>query len=280
MYSWVGKSALDDWSTIYTFFWKDFNPINNSDFRSMVHWDLRSSWETSYNLSWFQVWTEVCIATFEVKAQWLEGIDLTIDMYFQKYKSWWQNAWWVDTMYWTPWGSTSWYVFYYYVWVDDDEIWTDATQYRFFVEITWGGYTHDIFVPFTISNLSFDTSTHPSWYLWVQWLNLCYTDDYYWSGYKHIINYDSWYNWGSGTKWYIRLPNTSTDDHIYYVDAYWTVRRTWPSQKWYDDGDNYAWTSKKWYIRICPSFSMRDWGGHLCYVNSAWYKRRITNGWW
>lgn len=282
----TGKSLTFNWSTAYTIYGRDFNPRQSDIPDPPSDWDsntIRASWETSFNLSWFQYGNEVCfcVATFHFSGENLRNTDIDITMVFQKYSGGWQNAWWVyyDTV---KFNSASWMQWKWrYVWIDSDEIWDDATQYRFLVQVSgWWEY-EEFTAPFTISNLSFDTTRHPSWYLWVEWQNLCYTDASYSSTrwYKHKINYDGAYSWGSGSPWYIWLPTSSTDDHIYYTDANWYVRRTKSSQPRFDEGDDYAWSGNAWYLWVSDGYWAEDWYAHLCYVNNQWYKRRIIN-WW
>lgn len=283
-YSWTGKSLVYNWSTAYTIFGRDFNPRPSDIPNPPSNWNentVRASWETSFNLSWFQYWNEVCFWTYVLEFEdfsW--DVDITEDMSFQKYTWWWQNAWWTGSNYYnTSDGTLRWT--YWYVWIDDDEIWTDATQYRFLIQVYGWGVSTEFTIPFTISGLSFDYTRHPAWYLWVEWQNLCYTDASYSSTrwYKHKINYDGAYSWGSGSPWYIWLPTSSTDDHIYYTDANWYVRRTQNSQPRFDEGDAYAWSGNAWYLWVSDGYWSEDWYAHLCYVNNQWYKRRIIN-WW
>lgn len=277
--SWVGKSMLIDWSTFFTFYWQDFNP--NVPSRPSEWQSVTTSWETSYNLSWFQVGNEVCCWVFVfLNDSQTDSVYISWDMDFQKsYNgSTYYSAWWSDS----SWGSVSKnsrFATYYYVGVDDDEIWLWETYYRFHVEWSstdWNSWT--INTPFTVSNLSFDDSLHKSWYFRVEWNYLCYTDWTWWSrGYKHKINYDTGYSWWSGDPWYVWIPS-SNDNHIYYTSANGTVRRTHTSSSWYGYyWGNYApsW-AKSWMIWVSDG-GYEDWYGYLCYVNSRGQLRRMWN---
>ena len=136
----------------------------------------------------------------------------------------------------------------------------------------------DFYSPeFTVSNLSIDDDTYPSWYMRVEWSHLCYVDGIYNSTwYKHTIAYDSWYSsyvW-SDKAGYIWL-DSSDNSRIYYVDAAWTKRRTYNSSTRYWGNVN-VWSSNKWFMRV-SNWDMEDWYWHLCFVTPSWYKRRILN---
>lgn len=277
--SWVGKSMLIDESTFFTFYWQDFNP--NIPSRPSGWQSVTTSWETSYNLSWFQVGNEVCCWVFVfLNDSQTDSVYISWDMDFQKsYNgSTYYSAWWSDS----SWGSVSKnsrFATYYYVGIDDDEIWLWETYYRFHIEWSstdWNSWT--INIPFTVSNLSFDDSLHKSWYFRVEWNYLCYTDWTRWSrGYKHKINYDTGYSWWSGNPWYVWIPS-SNDNHIYYTSANGTVRRTHVSSSWYGYyWGNYApsW-AKSWMIWV-SNWGYQDWYGYLCYVNSRGQLRRMWN---
>ena len=166
--------------------------------------------------------------------------------------------------------------------IDPDEIRPDYTDYKFIIYNNWAKLWEK---EFTVSNLSFDSTPHPAWYLWVEWSNLCYVPPSIYSGssttwYKHKIKVDTWYSWSSvwadkaGSIW---IPDNSSDHHIYYVNEYGIVSRTTES---YDRSgwSYYAWSSYKWHIRMTPSTSSypeQAWYNYLCYIDGWWYKRRM-----
>ena len=278
-YSWVGKSLIVNDDTFFTFYWQDFNP-NVPDRPDTWYYDeTRTTWETSYNLSWFQVGNEVCCCLFMFKNSSSNNVYISRDLDFQKsyngstyYSAWWSESGGFEA-------EKGVIAHYYYVGIDDDEIWLWETYYRFHIEWSstdWNSWT--INIPFTVSNLSFDDSLHKSWYFRVEWNYLCYTDWIRWSrGYKHKINYDTGYNWWSGNPWYVWIPS-SNDNHIYYTSANGTVRRTHTSSSWYGYyWGNYApsW-AKSWMIWV-SNWGYQDWYGYLCYVNSQWQLRRMWN---
>ena len=286
-YIWVGKSLKYNGSTAYTIYWRDFNPRQTDIPDPPSDWDrntVRASGETSYNLSWFQCGNEVCFCTYTLHFVWLRNTTMTVVMRFQKYVSWRVDAGWEDA-YTTSYDSDDWISrHWYYVWIDSDEIWDDATQYRFLIQVSGGWLEESFTAPFSVSWLSFDSSLHPAGYLWVQWTQLCYTDASYSSSrwYKHIINMDGSYsatNVWSDKAWYIRLPDSTNDNHIYYVDANWYTRRTKESQTRFDSSEASAWSSKAWYIWVSSAYWAENWYAHLCYVNNAGLKRRIIT-WW
>lgn len=276
-YSWVGKSLIVDGSTFFTFYGQDFNP-NVPSLPSS--WDINTtyaSWETSYNLNWFSVGNEVCCGAFilsnddpnnSVYASW--------DMYFEKSYDGvnYHSAWWGDSS-WLEIPADKSLLQYYYVWVDEDEIWIWETYYRFHIERSSTDGSGDyIDIPFTISNLSFDDSLHKSGYLWVEWRYLCYTDATQWSSwYKHKINYDSGYSGGSWDAGYIWIPD-GEPGLIYYTDAYGTVRRTHFASSWY--WGSRSWT--KWYIYVSNWTTPANWYGYLCFVDGMGKLMRMWNG--
>ena len=259
-----------DWSTFYTFYWQDFNPNVPSIPAFTSAW---ASQETSnFNLVWFQPWHEVwcLVLVFNMDVSW----SLYIESEFQAYIWGWQTTWSGSRTYSV---TTTQYMTYIYFWVDDDEIRDYSSQYRIVVNREFSDWTWENWIKtdFTVSNLSIDSDFHTSWYLWVEWENLCYTDWVHhdlW--YKHKIQRDS-YNWGSWTPWHIRIPNSSTQKRIYYVDAYWTVRRTHVASDRYG-GWWYVWSSYAGSIRV-PTGDMEYWYWYLCYVDSWGYKRRLGN---
>lgn len=275
----TGKWVAVDGSLLQYYYWEDFNPINEQ-FPSS--WNSVTAYEetTNFNLSGFQIWNEIWCTVCVVQNTGSSSETMSsLSGIFQRYSWWWQTTW---TYYFgsetlEPGGM---YAAYLYYGIDDDEVRPWYTRYRvIFDSSAFSGTSPE----FTVSNLSFDSSLHPSWYLRLEWWNLCFTDAYYSSTrwYKHIINRDPsyWeYVW-SGSKWHIWLPTTSTDNRIYYVDVDWYKRRTNSSQPRYDTGDAYAWSWAKWHIWVSDAWDMEWWAWHLCYVNSLWYKRRITN-WW
>lgn len=279
-YIWTWKSLVENGDTLYTIFWRDFNP-RDSDIPDPTP-DTVASWETSFNLSWFQVGNEVCFCPLVIEVVWLKNVTINYTMRFQKYKNGWQNAWWVHSHTDSLDSDDYWHYYRWYVWVDSDEIWTDATRYRFLIEASWWWVSWSDTAVFTVSGLSFDTSSHPSWYMRVEWTQLCFTDALISSTrwYAHRINPDSSYSasyvW-TDKAWYIWIPEYANNSHIYYIDENGYTRRTKESQTRFDENNQYAWTSKSWYIWVSNGSSAAQWYGHLCYVNKEWYKRRIIN---
>lgn len=284
-YTWVGKSLIVNGDTFFTFYWQDFNPNTPPSPSTWNKNTTYASWETSYNLSWFQVGNEVCCGLFGFENNASSSVYVSWDMYFQKsyngstyYNAGWDESRWADVA-----GSGR-YFYYNYVGVDDDEIWIGANYYRFHIEWSstdWSSWT--INIPFTVSNLSFESGLHKSGYFRVEWNYLCYIDGTWWEmwnnwyGYKHKINYDTGYSWWSGDPWYVWIPS-SNDNHIYYTSANGTVRRTHISSSWY----GYYWSNyapswaKPWMIWVSDG-DAEDWYGYLCYVNSQWQLRRMWN---
>lgn len=266
-----------DGTEIFNFYGQDFNP----DVPPITAWNTAGvSYETStFDLSasnwqpWHEVWCMVAIFDISDYA----GTVYTVNR-FQVYRSWsWTTTWTYTTNYSSP--TYNLYMYYVYFWIDSDEIWSHSNSYR--IRTDWstdndmGSWTEYSY--FDISWLSIDSSSHPSWALWVEWKHLCYTDAINSSSwYKHKIAYDgsrSEYVW-SDNAWYIRL-DSSDNQRIYYVDSSWMKRRTYPSSQWYGGNANVG-SSYRWFIWASDG-DFEDWYWHLCFIAPNWNKRRILN---
>lgn len=292
MWKWLNKS---NW-TVDNVFGNDFNFNEDWDLlNTSTTAELIANTTTSYNLSWFQAWNEVLAYAFRVVRDDAPAPAYTQyrNMNFLRSSDWnsWESSWadyWmsfnrnaIEYWYW----SWSWHA--YYVWVDDDEIRDWYTYYKFHA---WADdWTWEVYSPTaTISNLSFDSTLHTAWYIWIEWANLCYTDWTWWElwnlnkWYKHKIKYDpnySEYVWTeyAGSIWL----EPDVVRRIYYVDEYWRKRRTYeaqnrldyPSWQWLN-----VWSSNRGKI-WCPwNYDYADaWYWHLCFVNNTWYLMRILN---
>ena len=265
----VWKWIAIDWSERFNFYGKDFNP----NVPSLPSWNtLTCSNETSsFNLLWFQPWNEVWCYVWNVTTNWVSW-RLYVESSLKRGGS---TVWSYDWTYYTD-TSIVW-AWYMYFWVDDDEIWSSSGSYsivtnREFRPDWWSTeWWSWITTNFIVTNLSIDSSLHPSWYLWVEWNYLCYTDAVYGSSwYKHKINYDS-YTWWSGNPWYIRVPSW-TSWYIYYTDSSGTVRRTHFWDERYG-GNKYG---TPWYIYVSDG-DYTEWYGYLCFVDGNWMLRRMWN---
>jgi len=274
-YNKIGKWVAVDWRVIQNFYGVDFNPTVPS---RPSEWDSVSAVDetTSFNLSWFQVWNEVFCSVFK-----LESTDNYENYLYWGFEMYYNNTWLETTYVWFDLaiardGYRWWYS---YFWVDSDEIWPSSSRYR--VHYYTSDWVIDFYSPeITVSNLSFNTRFRDCGYLRVEWKNLCYTDGAQstWGdgGYKHRIAYDSSFSESSAwDPWYIRLES---DDilRIYYIDEYWTKRRTYSSDSWYGWNVN-VWSSKAWYIRASDAAYADDWYRYLCFIAPNWSKRRIMN---
>lgn len=274
---WIWKWIAIDWSTLFTIYGKMFDP-NVPDPPSSYSSVSLVDEAYSYNLLWFQPWLEVCVCCLEVWNETSSTISWSIECTLQQWTWWnWKDG---DTIYFWYFDiePTRWYFNYMWIWIDPDEIRPWISQYRFHWKACW----QDYYKTFTVSNLSFDDNPHPAWYLWIEWNNLCYVPPSYYSGssntgYKHIIDYDEWYSGWSGDPWYIWIPSSSSDHHIYYVTQNWYVYRTKESYAWSWWSSSVG-SNKSWYIRMPPSTSWtpeQAWYNYLCYVDWGGYKRRM-----
>lgn len=271
----------------YPVFWKMFQPYEISRPSSWAWEDLYAEDQTtSFDLTNFQQWNEVFACTLLISNQWDTSVTFHMEIRFDQYRNWWQQSstayrdYWYITIQWKTetdtWANGS----YQWAWVDPDEMRPWITQYRLRLLIDW---VEKDTIYFSQSNLSFDTTPCNNWYMWVEWANLCYVPPSYYSwsantGYKHRIQYDTWYSWATWqTPWMIWIPNDSTDHHIYYTTSNWVVRRTKetyprpynPSSTWY---------SKRWHIWMTPSTqsSPEETGyNYICYLDAWGYKRRL-----
>lgn len=294
-YNKVGKGFNRSNWEVCVVYWNDFNFNFDFDLSNDEDAELIYSSTSSFNLSGFQVWNEVVWFAFRIWRQPWPAPAYTqyFNMEFMRSSNWssW-SVWWRDSssIYWESipsedWRSWAWHA--YYAWVDDDEIRTWYTYYKF--HIYSDDWEFNFYSPtFTVSSLSFDSTLHSSWYIWIEWRYLCYTDWTWWEmwnpnqWYKHKIKYDSSFSeyvWTSYS-WKIWLQ-TDVIRRIYYIDEYWYKRRTYeaqnrsgyPSWQW-----RYVWTSYRGRI-WCPwNYDYADaWYWHLCFVNQNWYLMRILN---
>ena len=271
-YTGIGKWIEIDWSEFYNFYGRDFNPNVPT---LPTNWTTASAYDetSTFYLSWFSVWNEVWCYVFNIDTWGVAG-SWYVESEFQVYRWWWATTW--DYSWNFSTSSPKW-MWYMYFWIDDDEIWDDATNYRILTnrEYEWE-WENWIITTFSVSGLSFDSTLHNSWYLWIQWNHLCYTDWTRWNrGYKHIINYDSWYDGWTWEPWYIWLPS-SANGKIYYTDAYGNVRRTHSSYSRYG-WSSYPSSAVPWKMRI-PTGWMEDWYWYLCFVDGDGELRRLWNG--
>lgn len=272
----VWKWLLFDWGSRWVLYGSDFNPTDQSDY-SADHCTVYQP-TSNFDLSWFQPWHEVWACAFEVSRNWWGAVSWTLWIDFMRSKDWssWSNTWsmsWDDE--WDNTSSYQWKWWWVYFWVDSDEIWSWYRYYKIHVYHLW---YYDWESPqFTVSNLSIDSSTHRSWALWIDWRNICFVDWTEWSRwYKHRIAYDDWYssNVWSENAWAMWLDGWD-NLRIYYVDEYWTKRRTYMSDSRYWWNIN-VWSSRKWYMWV-SNWWADDWYWHLCFIAPNWSKRRILN---
>lgn len=276
-YHWLWKSITDAGSIFYTIYWQDYWP--NIPSITSIAWANRwTSWETSYNLAWFQVGNQIVIYLFTFLSGTASGT-ASVQLYLQKY-TWWRqntgtNGSWSISM-----GQNSVFSWTMAIPIVRHGIWNDATDYR--VLMYWSIGSESWFSQldeFSVYNFWADTSEHNEGMLWVQWANLCYTDGY---GYKHNITYDSDYATFVGSQYagHIRI-DPSVIRRIYYVDQSWYKRRTYEADNrfW---STSWQWASVGYWYRWCLwtvwDWWYAGWSRYLCFVNPNWYKMRLMNG--
>lgn len=274
------------WPNYYRVYWAMFQPFD----LDWSDWDESTFWITdtasSFDLTDFQQGNEVFCAAFRVYNHETTSQTFTFLIKLQRYDGWWEDTgteWsWYDTLPWATSEETWLNAYVLWAWVDVDEVRAWYTNYRLRCYINWDLQTT---LGFTTSWLNIDDTPHPAWSIRVWRDYLCYVPPciYSWSsnnGYKHIIQYDSWYSWAyawtdkAGSIW---IPSSSSDHHIYYVTEYGYVYRTmetYPRPDWWSR----PWTSKSWYIRMTPSTTSlpeQTWYNYICYIDGWWYKRRL-----
>lgn len=230
---------------------------------------------TTFDLTGFQPFKIICSVLYEIKKTWpANATTQSAALYL----------WGID------WGWNTHWLRYYPFTINRPSLWTgqsyftrnlqefivgaiDNTYSKYILNVSslngdaWGFNSSE----FTISNLSSDTTQHEPWYMWVDGLNLCYTDSYW---FKHKIAYDSNYvnNVWVDNKGYIWLDDSDLL-RIYYVDENGAVRRTYPSIEWAWWWVN-VWTSNKWYIWTETSGYNIGW---LAFIWPNGDKRRLMN---
>lgn len=262
--------------TVYNLYGAMFEPFDHPS-GSRYEFNAVDTFQ-SVSLSWFQQWNEVCVCCVILQNSWSTSETANIRFWFEQYDWGWVDKMWPYVYYDT---LNAWYEYAYRtrVWIDPDEIRPWIWMYRYYFTVNW----ETTYKSFTVTSLSFDTTPHQAASLWVEGANLCYVPPCIYSGssntwYKHIIQTDSWYNWGNvGTDkaWSIWIPSSQSDHHIYYVNQYWIVNRTKESYA-RPSYDSQTWNA--WYIRMTPSTSSipeQTGYNYLCYVDGWWYKRRM-----
>ena len=272
-YNQIWEWIAIDWVTKQTFYGADFNP---SPFTFPTWWTSVTATNTTtlFDLTWFQPWHEVGCWVIVLSSD--SSYNGTLYADFQRYDWSWNTTWSFSWSLQLSAGDTrAWYI---YFGVDYDEVWEWYSDYRIHY-YTMGNEVNTYSPNFDESWLSFDDTRHRSWFIWVEWSRLCYTDwTRNWSqGYKHRIAYDSNYStsvWVDKA-WAIWLD--SWDNLcIYYVDEYGIKRRTYSSDARYWGNVN-VWSSKSGYMWVSSSPDMEDWYAHLCFIAPNGSKRRILN---
>ena len=267
-------------STIMYVYWKMFDP----DVPTRPSW-----WDTvwvvnetsNFNVSWFQKGNEVYACVLEIDCT-SSANSVKITATLQQWD--WSNRidWWVTDLWYWDLSDQYYYSFRTRWWIDNDEIWEDYTQYRVkFHFSTWENF----YKIFTVSWFDYDCEPKTAGMLWIDWINLCYTDWTNWwdTWYIHKIAPDSWYSWGnvwSDYAGHIWIPTSATDNHIYYIDEFWEKRRTNESRQRQQSYNRRVWSQYKWAIWTRKWMATTNewvWYSYLIYVDWWWYVRRQGN---
>ena len=280
----VWKNLVVDWSMVEKFYGK--NIFQES--RWSWWWSdlVRTSWETSFNLSSFQIWNVVCVSTFVVSVQNSSDWEtIYMECWLEKQKNWNRMDTWYTHQKW-EFTVEGWYRYWFWnqARIDYQWVWNDATNYRFVWTYHTSWWSADTrYIIFSISNLDIDVTPYKSWYLWVEWQHLCYTDakgdmmsvPWYWYKHKMPIDTSQYEDVWTDKSWYIWIDDSwSYPNRLYYVDEYWIKRRTW-AWYWFIAWTTSTSSSNSWYIRVSRWWYQAD--NYLCFVAYNWTKYRIMN---
>lgn len=277
-YNWIGKDVMNSSDVFYTVYgnmlWQTLPNV-----WSITYTALRMSWETTYDLQWFQPWHTVLWYVVTVASN-ADSWSYNVSAYLQYNDSWtWRSTW--DAVTWS-WTTSTYQVrkWFWQIWIKSNDIRpTFWDTYRIYT--TWSVWSYtgtDKVNNFTVSNMYIDDTVYTPWSMTVSWTNLVFTD-IYWA--KHIVAYDGNYSWSrpwTDHSWFIRLdPRTAR--RLYYVDEYWYVRRTYEASNW-RDYTSWQWRSVssdyKWSIWTWSSSDVSA-QRYLCFVNNSWYMMRLMN---
>lgn len=231
---------------------------------------------TTYDLAGFQPGHRVCITLVNVKRTWpWSAVNQSARLVLWGVDWGWNVEWLVSSTstisrpaLWT--GATSEYSGVA-SWIVGLDIPSSYTKYVFRIySVDWDSW--DFTSPeITLTNFTADTNRYNPWYIWIDGINLCYTDIY---GFVHKVAYDSNYsvNVWVNNKGYIRLDDSDLL-RIYYVDENGIAHRTYSSveRAW---GWSNVWASNKWYLWAETNWSNAWW---LAFVWPNGSKRRIMN---
>ena len=253
--------------------WVDFNPRQPNDL--FLPWYSQSdifllNQTTSFDLTGFQNWHEVW--AWLIMIENLTGVNETWTFWI-RFKKWTVTIFEFTLNYdLDPW----FYSFLYsYIWVDYDEIWSNASDYSVAflidnVEVSTINYT--------VTNLDTSNFTQrTAWRIWVEWDHIHYIDSVIevsdeW--YEHTIwndwvVYDTW-----KTPWRIWV-DTTNHWRLYYTDSSWNVRRTYLADDWIWF-NTWGWNE----LPLSSKTPWRIWVSNNQFWNwSYWYLVFIWNDW-
>ena len=276
-YQWIWNDLMNG-SSVYReiYGWLLWATLPNMS--NISYSNAKMSWETSFDVWWFQPWHSV-LWLVTVMMSGSDSGSFEVNSYIQYYDWMWRSTWALSKWTWTL-SANQVYKMFMPVWILSNQIRPDYwTQYRMYT--TWKVWSYtwtDKIINFTVSNLNADSTIYAPWRIKVDWSNLIYTDTYW---FKHIVAYDGSYDWSyvwSSKAWHLRLdPNVVR--RLYYVDEYWYVKRTYEadnrlnytSWQWRNVWSSYRWSVWTW------NWSDASARTYLCFVNNSWYAMRLMN---
>lgn len=282
IYNRFAKSFKNKTSWTQMTWWKtNFNmPVPNifddGSTYTETEWMLDGIWvATSFDLSWYNYWWEICAATTTFTLDWpYDWWTIYISQEWRK-PNWtliftnWPYSW-------NPWSVSSWdWVSYQMAsnqWVAPWEVdisWTYTCK----AIVTWWITQEETFdVDFT--NVPSFLWYKTPWYTWVESDKLCYV----WANwFVHKIEWEWSVDVWSGKAWFIWIDDNS--DSIRWIDETWIRRNLpWSIKQFASAFSNWApWSVSwqyPWYIYCDNQF----WWTHLSYIDKDWDKQLAWDG--
>lgn len=232
----------------------------------------QSPW-TSFDLSWFNYWWEVIAANTVFTVDWPYS-NWIIDISQKWKKPDWSEIFtnWPYTF--DPWSVCDWCWQSYQIvsnqWVAPWEIDIDWTYTLEAIATWWINQTSTFNVTFT--NVPVFPWYEVSWYLWVEWSQLCYTSA---NWFVHKIDWIWWTNVWTENSWKIWVEWI----YLHWISDTWYKKTTsWTIDQFDSSFSNWAtWSvswQTPWYLYADNEFGYT----HLSYIDANWDKRLIWDG--
>jgi hypothetical protein len=276
---WIYNSNTSYWLQIN---WVDFNPrynatsLNNVTLISDIYVTDQA---TSFDLTWFKYWHEVCVAMIQILNSWDETSSAwQFSICWKK----WTSIFAEFTLNYPALAPNYWAYGWSYQGVDYDEIFANWTDYWCEFKIDWVVKES---IWFTISNLTVPSAIASAWSLWVEGDNLCYickTTSTWWYKITIANDWTSYWTWEDPWMFWI---DDDYDWKISYVDSSWVIRRTHLANDWswtnswgWSELPLTPWTWSAWKIWVSDNYNYSTWSyWYLVFVWWDWKAYRIMN---